>query len=149
MTIASKLYTLLSEGISGNQTQLVEILKEQGVTTTQSSVSRALKKINAVKGQDSSGNVIYSLPRVAPVLAQTRFFESLVYQVLDNGHLIVVHTRPGTANTIAKFIDEHDFKDILGSVAGDDTIIIVPADVSKTARTARALEDFLKTIGVF
>ncbi len=149
MTLASKLNTLLSDGISGNQAQLVNILNGQGVKTTQSSVSRALKKINAVKGLDENGNVIYSLPNMEAARSQTSFFESLVYNIQNNGQLIVVHTRPGTANTVAKYIDDHDLDEVLGSVAGDDTIIIVPTDVGRITQIAKVLESYLNKIGIF
>lgn len=149
MTIATQLYDLLSQGISGNQARLVEILAQRGTKTTQSSVSRALKKINAVKGVGDNGDVVYSLPRLEQAPGQAPFFESLVYDIKDNGHLIVVHTRPGTANTVAKFIDDHGFKEVLGSVAGDDTIIIVPSDAGKTSAVAILLQGYLKQIGVF
>ncbi|MCF6247646.1 MAG: hypothetical protein L3J69_09820 [Desulfobacula sp.] len=149
MTIASKLNTLLADGISGNQAKLVDILSRQGVATTQSSVSRALKKINAVKGLDENGDVIYSLPKMDPERIKTPFFESLVYKIDHNGQLIVIHTRPGTANTVAKFIDDHDLDEVMGSVAGDDTIIIVPADAGRTTQVVKILQSYLNKIGVF
>ena len=147
MTIASELHLLLSQGVSGNQTQLVRALKERGIATTQSSVSRALKKINAVKGQDGSGNTVWSLARID--LKDTGFFDSLVTSVVHNTHLIVIHTRPGTANTVAKFIDDHGFDAVLGSVAGDDTIIVVPAGVEKIHETLNEITAYMKQIGIF
>ncbi len=149
MTIASKLHKLLSQGMSGNQTRLVEILARHGVKTTQSSVSRALKKINAVKGVDDSGNAIYSLPRQDPLPSQGPYFESLAHKIEHNGILIVIHTRPGTANTVAKFIDDNPIENVMGTVAGDDTILIIPRDSAKTAALAMQIETYLKQIGVF
>lgn len=146
MTIASELHLLLSQGVTGNQTQLVHALRERGISTTQSSVSRALKKINAVKGQDGSGNTVWSLARKD--IKDTGFFESLVTSVSHNTQLIVIHTRPGTANTVAKFLDDHNFEAILGSVAGDDTIIIVPSNVKKVAETMMELTAYMKQIGI-
>ena len=148
MKIAARLHKMLSEGISGNQTQLVGLLKQRGVTTTQSTVSRALKRINAVKGVDENGNTIYSLPKTIQGLKDTGFFESLVSDIKDNGQLIVVRTRPGTANTVAKFIDDHGFESVLGSVAGDDTIMIIPADVDRTRQVAKSIHSYLKGIGI-
>lgn len=146
MTIASKLHLLLSQGVTGNQTELVCALKERGISTTQSSVSRALKKINAVKGQDGSGNTVWSLARAE--LRDTGFFDSLVISVVHNAQLIVVRTRPGTANTVAKFIDDHDFDSVLGSVAGDDTIIIVPGAVDKIEDTINEITAYMEQIGI-
>jgi transcriptional regulator of arginine metabolism len=149
MKIVTELNKMLSQGISGNQTQLVEFLKQQGIKTTQSTVCRALKKINAVKGIDENANTIYSLPKIKQGIKGVFVFESLVNKILDNKNLIVIHTRPGTANTVAKFLDDKGFDEIIGTVAGDDTIMIVPLDVNKTTRVAQKIGSFLKEIGVF
>ena len=149
MTISAELNRLLSQGVSGNQAQLVRTLEKKGIHTTQSSVSRALRKINAVKGQDGSGNVVYTLAPAEPGLKDTGFFDSLVNRIADNGYQIVIQTRPGTANTVAKFIDDKGFAQVLGSVAGDDTIIIVPADVSSIRQTVREIAAYMKHIGIF
>lgn len=149
MKIESQLNKMLAEGISGNQTQLVKFLGQRGVKTTQSTVSRALKKINAVKGKDEKGNTIYSLPRHDQGLKEAGFFESLVHGIMDNGNLIVVHTRAGTANTVAKFIDDHGFDEVLGSVAGDDAIMIVPSNVDQTGQVAEKIRTYLKGLGIF
>ncbi len=147
MTIASELHLLLSQGVTGNQAQLVLALKERGIDTTQSSVSRALKKINAVKGQDGSGNTVWALARTE--LKDIGFFDSLVKSIAHNTQLIVIHTRPGTANTVAKFIDDHGFDLVLGSVAGDDTIVIVPAQIDKIQETINEISGYMKQIGIF
>ena len=153
MKISDRLIRLLAGEVTGNQARLVEMLRQQGVKTTQSTVSRALKKINAVKGVDANGRVVYSLPgRTARGMSEKRengLFGSLVKKVLDNGHMIVVHTRPGTAPTVAKVIDDQAFDQIIGTVAGDDTILIVPADVKKTRRTAGEIISYLTGVGLF
>ena len=114
MKISELLHQLLSRGITGNQKQLVKAFADIGVITTQSSVSRALKKINAVKSVDDTGNSIYTLQTSAQgqqVASPTLdIFESLVHCIDHNGHLIVVHTKPGTAMTVAKFIDDKKFE---------------------------------------
>ncbi|MCP4339720.1 MAG: arginine repressor [Desulfobulbaceae bacterium] len=136
MKIAELVQQLLYRGIAGNQKQLVKTFADIGVITTQSSVSRALKKINAVKSIDDSGNTIYTLQTSAPgqqiAVPPLDIFESLVHCIDHNGHLIVVHTKPGTAMTVAKFIDDKKFEQIMGTVAGDDTILIAPKNVSLT-----------------
>ena len=149
MTISDELNRLLSQGVSGNQAQLVQALKERGVRTTQSSVSRALKKINATKGQDEKGNSVYALSPVEAGLRDIGFFDSLVNKIADNGYQIVIQTRPGTANTVAKFIDDHGFEKVLGSVAGDDTIIIVPSNVDFIRQIVQEITDYMKQIGIF
>lgn len=152
MKIAHKLQQLLAEGITGNQKQLVRALTDIGVTTTQSSVSRALKKINAVKSKDDYGATYYTLPET-PLEHQVKpppanFFESLVLGIDHNNHLIVVHTKPGTAMTVAKFIDDKKFDQVIGTVAGDDTIMIVPRNISLTHSLANHVQIYLSSIGL-
>lgn len=153
MSIAKHLQQLLSRGsIDGNQRQLVKALADAGVTTTQSSVSRALKKINAIKSVDDSGKSIYTLKtsaQVPQVSSRTLdFFESLIHGIEHNDHLIVVHTTPGTAMTVAKFIDDKKFDEIMGTVAGDDTILIVPKNVNLISRLADHVKVYLSSIGL-
>ncbi|MCP3873743.1 MAG: arginine repressor [Desulfobacteraceae bacterium] len=149
MKIAAQLNKLLLEGISGNQNQLVGFLSQRGVKTTQSTVSRALKKINAIKGTDNAGDIIYSLPKIDLRGQDIGIIGSLVNKIVDNGNIIVINTKPGTANTVAKFIDDHDFDEVLGSVAGDDTIMVVPSDVMRIGSIVKKIRSYLIGIGVF
>ena len=152
MKIAELLQQLLSRGIAGNQKQLVKAFADIGVITTQSSVSRALKKINAVKSVDERGNSIYTLQISAQgqlvASPPLDIFESLVHCIDQNGHLIVVHTKPGAAMTVAKFIDDKKFEQIMGTVAGDDTIMIAPKNVSLTPILADHVKVYLSSIGI-
>lgn len=152
MKIADQLQQMLTRGIAGNQKQLVKAFADIGVITTQSSVSRALKKINAVKSVDDSGTTFYTLQTSAPghqvASTPSDIFESLVHGIDHNGHLIVVHTKPGTAMTVAKFIDDKKFDHIMGTVAGDDTIMIVPKNVSLTPLVADHVKVYLGCIGI-
>ena len=152
MKLAEKLRQLLLEGVTGNQKQLVRVLADAGLETTQSSVSRALKKIQAVKSVDDSGNTVYRLP-VSPAAPQpapspSEIFESLALGVDHNEHLIVVHTKPGTAMTVAKFIDDRKFDEVMGTVAGDDTIMIIPKRAALTRSLADHVKTYLVTIGI-
>ncbi len=153
MNIAEQLTRILSQGVTGNQNRLVEELARQGVQTTQSTVSRALKKINAVKQLDENGRPVYSLARETAQPGKSSqtagLFGALVRKILDNGFMIVVHTRPGTAPTVAKVIDDHGFDQVIGTVAGDDTILIVPGDVKKTRQISGRISAYLVEVGLF
>lgn len=153
MSIAKKLQQLLSQGsIDGNQRELVKVLADVGVIATQSSVSRALKKINAIKSMDDSGKSIYTLKTSAQVQQMPSrtldFFESLIHGIEHNDHLIVVHTTPGTAMTVAKFIDDNKFDEVMGTLAGDDTIMIAPKNVNQTPILAEQVKVYLSSIGL-
>ncbi len=152
MKLSDRLYQLLIEGVTGNQKELVKALERIGLTTTQSSVSRALKKINAVKSSDKHGNTIYVLPEAGPAPQATvqpsDFFESLVLGIDHNSQLIVIRTKPGTAMTVAKFIDDNKFDQVMGTIAGDDTIMIAPKNISTTAVLADQVQVYLSGLGI-
>ncbi len=149
MKLTAHLSQMLSEGITGNQIELVDLLNRRGIKTTQSTVSRALKKINAIKGTDKTGNIIYFLPKAKERVNASGFFGSLVTKVVYNQNMIIVHTRPGTAMTVAKFIDDRGLDEVLGSIAGDDTIMIIPIDINKTEQISKVVEAFFVELGIF
>jgi len=149
MKLTAHLSQMLSEGITGNQVELVALLYQRGIKTTQSTISRALKKIRAVKGTDETGNIIYFLPKANESVIASGFFGSLVNKVVYNQNMIIVHTRPGTAMTVAKFIDDNGFGDVLGSIAGDDTIMVIPSDINKTEQISKIVKKFFVEIGIF
>ncbi len=149
MKLTAHLSQMLSEGITGNQIELVDLLNRRGIKTTQSTVSRALKKIGATKGTDKTGNIIYFLPKTKERVNKSGFLGSLVNKVVYNQNMIIVHTRPGTAMTVAKFIDDRGLDDVLGSIAGDDTIMIIPVDINRTKQISKTVENFFIEIGIF
>ncbi len=149
MKLTAHLSRMLSEGLTGNQIELVDLLSRRGIKTTQSTVSRALKKINAIKGTDNTGNIIYFLPKTKESVKASGFFGSLVNKVVHNQNMIIVHTQPGTAMTVAKFIDDQGLEEVLGSIAGDDTIMIIPTDINKTEQISKIVESFFVEIGIF
>jgi len=102
------------------QAELVEELRRRGIRATQSSVSRDLARLGAVKI-----NGYYTLPRLVHPIAG-------VLEILDldtaGDHLIVVKTEPGQAPPVALKIDHANFPEIVGTVAGDDTVFIAVRD---------------------
>ncbi len=102
------------------QAELVEELRARGIRATQSSVSRDLARLGAVKI-----NGYYVLPRLAHPVAG-------VLEILDldtaGDHLIVVKTEPGQAPSVALKIDAAHFPEVVGTVAGDDTVFVAVKD---------------------
>ncbi|MCP4395226.1 MAG: hypothetical protein GY804_13305 [Alphaproteobacteria bacterium] len=142
--LSSELHKLLSEGVSGTQVELVNLLKEKGIETTQSSVSRALRKIGAVKGAGERGGVVYSLPpRTTKIKEDGGFLGALVNDITDNGFVIMILTHSGTANTVAQFIDEQKIDNIMGTIAGDDSIMIVPQNVQNIGELVETIKLFV------
>jgi transcriptional regulator of arginine metabolism len=136
VSILFALRQLLLEGKVSTQIGICAALQDRGFAVNQSKISRLLTKIAAIKVVDSEGQNIYRLPHEHGLSheytdgAAKRGGRQWVLDMVDNGVLIVIHTSPGAAALIAREIDMHQLKlNILGCIAGDDTIFIAPKDI--------------------
>ena len=121
---------ILREGASGNQAGLLQALRRRGVRTFQSTLSRDLREIGAVRVRKPSGGFRYEVPPAGGAPAAPReklraLVRSHVSSVKGTGALVLVRTSPGNAAGIAVLIDALDHPHILGTVAGDDTVLVV------------------------
>jgi transcriptional regulator of arginine metabolism len=112
------------------QEDLVDRLRRQGLAVTQATVSRDVKRLGLVKVPWTNGRSHYVAPeRPSPADVLRRLQHAVTEYVLsaDAGEdLVVVHTLTGRANAVAAAIDEMQWDDVVGTVAGDDTILLVP-----------------------
>lgn len=135
---------LLEEGESSTQEDLVKELKAQNFVVTQSTISRDLSRLNAVKARDLDGRVVYRLPDdlMAPPPPVTDM-KGLLVGIDHNENMIVVRTTPGSASLLARLLDQGISDSILGTIAGDDTIFVAPRSVKKITQTiAKIREEF-------
>ncbi len=113
------------------QEELVESLKEAGLQVTQATVSRDIKELHLIKVPTRDGRYKYSLPadqRFNPLLKLKRILTDSFISIDHSSHLIVMKTLPGNANAIGALIDNLEWVDIMGTICGDDTILIVCRD---------------------
>ncbi len=114
----------------GTQEELVEALRRQRLTVTQATVSRDVKRLGLVKAPAGDGRSRYVLPdRPSPIDVRRRLRQAATEYVrsVDAGEdLVVIHTLTGRANAVAAAIDDMRWDDVVGTVAGDDTIVVVP-----------------------
>ncbi len=125
-----RIVQILEKTAVSSQQQLVELLAETGVEATQATVSRDLEEIGAVKVRAAGGDSVYAVPdlpkdRVAPEEHLRRVLGDWVVEVSSSANLVVVRTPPGSAHVVASALDRAGLPGILGTVAGDDTIIVV------------------------
>ncbi len=132
---------LISSNELGNQDEVLKALKEEGYNLTQATLSRDLKQLKVAKAASMNGKYVYVLPnetmykrvtkpRSATEMLQTTGFLSINFA----GNIAVIRTRPGYASSIAYNIDNSCIEDIIGTIAGDDTIFIaVKEGYSKTS----------------
>lgn len=113
-----------------NQPQLVSLLADEGITATQATVSRDLDDIGAVKVRVPGGATVYAVPefepdRLAPHEQLRRVMGEWVADVARSGDLVVLRTPPGCAHVVASALDRSGLEGLLGTVAGDDTLLCV------------------------
>lgn len=136
---------MLARHSVASQEQLVDLLAAEGVVSTQATVSRDLLDLGAVKVRVGDGESIYAVPEQpheqrAPEDHLRRVFGEWVVEVARSGDLVVLRTPPGSAHVVGSALDRSDLPDVLGTVAGDDTLIVVVRPRTG-ARAARALRD--------
>ena len=143
----SALRELLSEGRLSTQDELRDELERRKFSVTQSTISRDLKRVGAVKTVDVQGRTVYRLsdelagaPVPAPVANSLR---DLVSAIKHNGMMIVINTTPGSASLVARQLDSQKPAGILGTIAGDDTIFVAPVSAKAIPETLLAIEDAL------
>lgn len=135
---------LLGEQAVSSQSQLVELLAASGVVATQATVSRDLEELGAVKVRIPGGAMAYAIPehatdRPAPDDLLRRVMGEFVVEVAASGNLVVLRTPPGSAHVIGSAIDRSALPDVLGTVAGDDTLILVCSEAAGGAAVAAEL----------
>ena len=138
---------LLEEQPISSQAQLVELLAADGVVATQATVSRDLEELGAVKVRIPGGTMAYALPEHAKEVATPdehlrRVMGEFVVEVAHSGNIVVLRTPPGSAHVIGSALDRASLPQVLGNVAGDDTLILVCAEQATGADVAAQLADF-------
>jgi len=113
-----------------SQGQLVSLLAEQGVEATQTTVSRDLEDLGAVKVRLPGGDTAYALPelpvhQIAPEDHLRRVLGEWVVEVAYSGNLVVLRTPPGSAHVVGSALDRSGLDAVIGTVAGDDTVLVV------------------------
>jgi transcriptional regulator of arginine metabolism len=127
-----------------NQAQLVGLLAEEGVEATQTTVSRDLEEIGAIKVRVAGGETVYALPelpvhQVAPEDHLRRVLGEWVVEVAHSVNLVVLRTPPGCAHVVGSALDRSGFEGVIGTVAGDDTVLVIAAEDTGGAVIARRL----------
>jgi transcriptional regulator of arginine metabolism len=135
---------LLAERPVSSQAQLVELLATDGVAATQATVSRDLDELGAIKVRVPGGELVYAIPELpteqrAPEDHLRRVFSDWVVEVSCSGNLVVLRTPPGSAHVVGSALDRAGLPGVLGTVAGDDTILVVTASPAGGAAVARRL----------
>jgi transcriptional regulator of arginine metabolism len=133
---------ILESGKNSTQEELRDMLEAKGHNVNQSTISRDLRKIGAIKGTDNKGRTVYRLSEISQessFVAQS--VGDLILNITHNDSMIVIQTSPGSASLVARHLDMNKPADILGTIAGDDTIFVAPSKDFSIKQTISAIRE--------
>lgn len=138
------LQQLLREGSASTQDELCKALKQKKFHVTQSTISRDLRRIGAMKTLNSDGETVYALPGSATTLPLpvSHSLGHLILDIQSNESMIVIHTSPGSASLVARHLDSmRSYLGTLGTIAGDDTIFIAPVSTKQIPSLIKKIKE--------
>ena len=138
---------LLADHVVTSQEMLVSLLADDGLAATQATVSRDLDDLGAVKVRLPGGDTAYAIPehpanQNIPRDQLRRVLGEWVVDVASSGNLVVLRTPPGSAHVVASALDRTGVDGAIGTVAGDDTLMVVAAQ----GTTGEQLADTLRAL---
>lgn len=138
-----KIREIITSGEIETQEELVEALRESGMQVTQATVSRDIKELMLVKVPLSEGRYKYSMPmepqRQNPVHKLKRAMLDHFTHIDYTDNLVVLKCLPGTANAIGALIDNMEWSEVMGTICGDDTILIICRSGEQSANIVEQL----------
>lgn len=135
---------LLKSTTLTTQEDIKSALHLQGLDINQAQISRLLHQLGAVKVLENN-QLVYRLPSATSSFApvSNTALHKLIIEINHNHSLIVINTTPGSAPLIARFLDQHKLQNILGTLAGDDTIFIAP---KSTTMIEQLMQDIMTLV---
>lgn len=140
----SLIIELVENGSIHSQSDLVKALARKGIKVTQATASRDLEELGAVRGKDASGVFRYQFIASAEIASTS--LKNLVLEIDASGNLAVIKTPPGAAQLLAAQIDramKNGALSGIGSIAGDDTIMVIAKSATGGSALAKAIDRFV------
>ena len=144
----AKIMEIISNTNVETQEQLLAALQEAGFTSTQATISRDIKELRIVKELTSLGTYRYTTStREIPGTFSTRL--NTIFQECVTGfdyaqNIVVIHTLPGLASAAGSAVDAMSMSDVLGTLAGDDTVVVIMRDTNSAAAFCGEIKGLLK-----
>jgi len=124
-----KIVELITNEQIGTQSELAEALQKHGFDVTQATVSRDIKAMGLIKIHSTFGNHIYAMPKIDnsknDFARMKRTFSESVLNIMSSENMIVIHTQEGYANSVALVVENMNWPESIGDLAGDDTVFVV------------------------
>lgn len=142
-----KIQEIITKVAIHTQEELADRLREAGYDVTQATVSRDIKEMGLIKVPTPDEDYRYASPGTAhPVNSSERLkrrMRETVVTINDSENLIVIRTIPGNAQALADLIDKGNWEEIIGTVAGDDTILLIIKPLSAVAEIRKRITDIM------
>ena len=137
----AKAISLIQAGLVHSQSDLVVLLKRAGYKVTQATASRDLEEIGAIRARNAVGESTYEIRESSDdeIVRSTPVPSQLILSVDHSANLAVIHTPPGAAQFLASSLDHANLTGVIGTIAGDDTIILVSKKATGGANLAKEL----------
>ena len=143
--------SFVNQGLVRSQNDLVELLADEGVEVTQATASRDLDDVGAVRGKDENGTMKYQFlsSNAEPLARMARVSDDLILSITASGNVVVVKTPPGGAHLLASALDRAsesgELSSVIGTIAGDDTVLVISRNATGGKALAAQLRDFIGT----
>ncbi|MYM60993.1 arginine repressor [Vibrio sp. OCN044] len=139
-TLVTACKRLLQQQSFSTQHELREALVDVGfIGISQSTVSRLLSQLGVVKVQNACGKKVYCITvETAPVRIESSISSQIEF-ITHNQSMVVVKTHPGSAQLVARLVDIDPHIDIIGTVGGNDTVLVIPKDIQQIDETERVV----------
>ena len=148
-----KILDIISKHDVDTQEELVDYLRSEGFAVTQATVSRDIKEMGIIKTLSSDGrHYKYAAQQTKEATAADKFlsmFKNTVISINSSGNLIVLKTEVGSAGPAAELIDKLSYDEVLGVIAGDNTIFVAVDGLDHVDTIRRRLEDLLEANRLF
>ena len=138
---------LVQQQALSTQADVAEALHADGVDAVQATVSRDIAQLGLVKIRDASGRLVYALPGGADLDRLSELTSALrrwAITLAASANLLVIQTPPGHANALAQAIDQARLSDVLGTIAGDNTIMVIAREGATGAALERVFRHHLE-----
>ncbi|MEA1986291.1 MAG: arginine repressor [Candidatus Marinimicrobia bacterium] len=139
---------IISQNIILEQSKIVELLMKAGIQTTQATVSRDLQEMSVIKIPLESGDYQYQLLTTkSGKIVKNKLqilFDNFVDKIIRTENQIIIKTTSGNANGIANYIDRLEIEGILGTIAGDDTILIITKNEKQSKKIEKQLNEIIE-----
>ncbi|MDD6284869.1 MAG: arginine repressor [Firmicutes bacterium] len=140
----AKILELISDHAIETQEELLAQLREAGFEVTQATVSRDIKKLRLYKTHDANGNYCYAVNAPNQHRGMNGILSETVLSVKYSFNNVVIHCRSGMAQAVCQTIDDMRLSQVLGTIGGDDTILIVTEGTEQSEQLCDIINDLIK-----